>query len=76
MSRKRIFLHAGGGPNSREREKLQGVPSVHGVQCHSQLEDAGDIVLTENKEEHRGADVLSQSEDRKENRHFLRGDVA
>jgi hypothetical protein len=66
----------GSGPNSREREKLQGVPSVHGVQCHSQLEDAGDIVLTENKEGHQGTDVLSQDEDRKENRQFLRGDVA
>jgi hypothetical protein len=66
----------GSGPNSREREKLQGVPSVHGVQRHSQLEDAGGIVLTENKESHRGTDVLSQGEDRKENRHFLRGDVA
>ena len=65
----------GSEPNSRERKKLQGVPSIHGVQCHSQLEDAGDIVLTENKEG-RGTDVLSQSEDRKKNRHFLRGDVA
>ena len=70
------FLIGSSGPNSREREKLQGVPSVHGVQCHSQLEDAGDIILTENKEEHRGTDVLGQSEDRKENRHFLRGNVA
>jgi hypothetical protein len=66
----------GSGPNSREREKLQGVPSIHSVQCHGQLEDAGEIVLTGNKEEHRETDVLSQSEDRKENRHFLRCDVA
>ncbi len=70
----KIFL-TGSGPNSREREKLQGVPSVHGVQCHSQLEYA-DIELTDNNEGHRGTDVLSQSEDRKENRHFLRRDVA
>jgi hypothetical protein len=35
------------GLNSREREKLQGVSSVHSIQCHTQLEDAADIVLTE-----------------------------
>ena len=29
------LLTGSSGPNSREREKLQGVPSIHGVQCHS-----------------------------------------
>ena len=33
------------GPNSREAQKLQGVPSIHGVQCHSQLEDTGNTIL-------------------------------
>jgi len=33
------------GPYSREAKKLQGVPSIHGVQCHSQLEDTGDTIL-------------------------------
>lgn len=41
-----MHCYAGSILGSRERKKLQGVPSVHGVQCHTQLEDAGDIELT------------------------------
>ena len=38
--------------NSREGEKLQGVTSVYGVQCHSQLEDAGDTMSADEKSLH------------------------
>ena len=40
----RYIIKVKGRRNSREGEKLQGVTSVHGVQCHSKLEDAGDIM--------------------------------
>jgi hypothetical protein len=51
-----------GRRNSREGEKLQGVTSVHGVQCHSQLEDAGDAMSADEKCLH-GWYVLGQGED-------------
>lgn len=46
---------AGSGPNSREGKKLQGVSSVHGVQCHTQLKDARDLALTEKERTSLGA---------------------